>query len=327
MKGLLDVGVPVVALGRGGASRSLVHAEGLESRVTPAVTLLTGDVADPGLGLDRALREHDVSVVFHLAAQSILEQARRAPLETWEVNVRGTWLVLEACREAGVECCLMASSDKVNGPVDRMPAVETDPLRAVAPYGASKAAADLIARSYWAASALPVAVVRASNLYGGGDPHVSRLVPETMSALLSGRLPAMRSDGSPRRDFLHVQDAVAAWLALTELVLGGAGRGEAYNVGSGRPVAVAEVVATAHRAAGMAPVPGVGGLDATARTCDASWLDASKLRGATGWAPRVDLEEGLRRTLRWYRAHPAVLGLAPPDVQVGSGAQASATTT
>src|SRR6185436_20656017 len=142
--------------------------------------------------------------------QTIVGTASNSPALTFETNVRGTWTVLEACRRAGVERVVVASSDKAYGAHDELPYTEELALRPTAPYEASKAAADLIARSYWPSFGLPVAVTRFANIYGGGDLNFSRLVPEAACAAIDGRAPVLRSDGSPVRDLLYVEDAVAA---------------------------------------------------------------------------------------------------------------------
>ena len=152
--------------------------------------------------------------VFHLAAQTIVGVARDSPLETLEVNVRGAWNVFEACRAHEVGRVVFASSDKAYGASPELPYREDFPLRAAYPYDASKAAADIVARSYAHAYGLPLAVTRFANIYGGGDLNFSRLIPETVVAVLDGRPPVIRSDGSPERDFLHVDDAVSAYLAI-----------------------------------------------------------------------------------------------------------------
>jgi CDP-glucose 4,6-dehydratase len=242
--------------------------------------------------------------VFHLAAQTIVGVARESPLETLEVNVRGAWNVFEACREHGVSRVVFASSDKAYGASPELPYREDFPLRAAYPYDASKAAADIIARSYANAYELPLAVTRFANIYGGGDLNFSRLIPETTIAVLDGRPPVIRSDGSPERDFLHVDDAVAAYLAI-EAALGQAGsRGEAFNAGGDRPHSVREVVDLIAAAAGTGIEPEYLGTGTPDGEIDRQYVDSAKLRELTGWGPRVELADGLRRTLEWYRERP-----------------------
>jgi CDP-glucose 4,6-dehydratase len=242
--------------------------------------------------------------VFHLAAQTIVGVARRSPVETFEVNVRGAWNVFEACREHGVARTVFASSDKAYGSSPELPYREDFPLRAAYPYDASKAAADIVARSYARAYGVPLAVTRFANIYGGGDLNFSRLIPETVAAVLDGRPPVIRSDGSPERDFLHVEDAVSAYLAIEAALDGGEAAGEAFNAGGERPHLVREVVELIVELAGSEVEPDFQGEGNPDGEIDRQFVDSAKLRSLTGWAPQVGLEEGLRRTLEWYREHP-----------------------
>lgn len=241
--------------------------------------------------------------VFHLAAQTIVGVARESPLDTFEANVRGAWHVFEACRTHEVERVVFASSDKAYGSSPELPYREDFPLRAAYPYDASKAAADILARSYASAYGLPIAVTRFANIYGGGDLNFSRLIPETVVAVLEGRAPVIRSDGSPERDFLHVDDAVSAYLAIAGALAEGAA-GEAFNAGGERPHSVREVVELIAAAAGTEIEPDFQGTGSPDGEIDRQFVDSTKLRELTGWRPQVDLSAGLRRTLEWYRGHP-----------------------
>lgn len=245
-----------------------------------------------------------VEAVFHLAAQTIVGVARESPLETLEVNVRGAWNIFEACREQGVKTVVFASSDKAYGASPELPYKEDFALRAAYPYDASKAAADIIARSYASAYGVPLAVTRFANIYGGGDLNFSRLIPETVVAALEGRAPVIRSDGSPERDFLHVDDAVSAYLAIADALGAGDAVGEAFNAGGDRPHSVREVVELIAEAAGSGVEPDFQGAGNPDGEIDRQFVDSTKLRELTGWRPGVGLEHGLRRTLEWYREHP-----------------------
>ncbi len=161
----------------------------------------------------------------------------------------------------------------------------------------------MIARSYANAYGLPLAVTRFANVYGGGDLNFSRLIPETVVAVLDGRAPVIRSDGSPERDFLHVDDAVSAYLAIAG-ALGEGAAGEAFNAGGERPHSVREVVELIAAAAGGEVEPDIRGSGNPDGEIDRQFVDSTKLRELTGWRPAVSLEEGLRRTLAWYREHP-----------------------
>jgi CDP-glucose 4,6-dehydratase len=302
VKSLLEHRVRVVTIRRDEPTASALEMLGLG----PSVDVVHGDICEPGL-VGRALNEYEVDSVFHLAAQTIVGTANRAPLSTFETNIRGTWLLLEAARLHGAASVIVASSDKAYGRQPQLPYTERQPLIPTFPYDVSKAAADLIARSYWHTYGLPVAVTRFANLYGGGDTNRSRLVPEAIGAALAQRPPVIRSDGSPERDFLYVEDAAAAYVAIWRALLDGRGVGEAFNAGGGRPHRVADVVELICRLAGDVVAPEIRGTGVPAGEIDRQWVDASKLRELTGWQPAVGLEEGLRRTVDFYRAHPEAL--------------------
>lgn len=267
------------------------------------VELVEADLLDAG-EVDGAVAGCDA--VFHLAAQTIVGVARRSPAETFEVNVRGAWNVFEACRAQAVEKVLFASSDKAYGSSQKLPYREDFPLRAAYPYDASKAAADVIARSYAEACGVPLAVTRFANIYGGGDLNFTRLIPETAIAVADGRAPVIRSDGSPKRDFLHVDDAVSAYLAIAA-ALGedGGAAGEAFNAGGEAPHSVREVVDLIAAVSGTDVMPEYGPGLPGGEIRD-QYLDSSKLAALTGWRAAVELREGLARTLDWYREHPEV---------------------
>jgi CDP-glucose 4,6-dehydratase len=263
------------------------------------VELAEADLRDSD-GVDAAVAGCDS--VFHLAAQTIVGVARESPLETLEVNVRGAWNVFEACRNHGVARVVFASSDKAYGSSPQLPYREDFPLRAAHPYDASKAAADIVARSYAHAYGIPLAVTRFANVYGGGDLNFSRLVPEAVAAVLDGRPPVIRSDGSPERDFLHVDDAVSAYLAIADALDRPGTAGEAFNAGGEQPYSVREVVELIAAGTGIEPeYLGAGTPDGE---IDRQHVDSTKLRELTGWRPQVELPDGIRRTLEWYRSHP-----------------------
>jgi CDP-glucose 4,6-dehydratase len=281
----------------GGPRRSGLDLLGLRDQVE----LAEGDLRDAD-SVAAAVRGCDA--VFHLAAQTIVGVARESPLETLEVNVRGAWNVFEACREHDVARVVFASSDKAYGSSPELPYREDFPLRAANTYDASKAAADIVARSYAHTYDLPLAVTRFANIYGGGDLNFSRLIPETTIAVLDGRPPVIRSDGSPERDFLHVDDAVAAYLAIEAALGQGKAGGEAFNAGGEHPHSVREVVDLIASVADTGVEPQYLGSGTPDGEIDRQYVDSTKLRELTGWRPQVELADGLNKTLDWYRAHP-----------------------
>lgn len=230
-------------------------------------------------------------VVFHLAAQTIVADAWRDPEETFEVNVAGTWRVVAAAGRCGARRVVVASTDQVYGPHAPGPTREDHPLAPEGPYPASKAAADVLARSL--SPDPPVVVARLANVYGAGDRQTSRLVPATIAAVQAGRRPLIRGSGTARRDLLHAEDAAAALIALAG---DDVPPGEAYNVGTGRSHSVREVVEAVLRVCGSDLEPEVQGTEPRGEGGEHA-LDAGRLREVTGWTPRITLEEGLRRTI------------------------------
>jgi len=300
-KALLEGGDRVVSFDRRRVSEkpSAVGMLGIEEDLVQ----VEGDLCD-GAELERVLAENGIDTVFHLAAETIVSTVQASPVQGFESNVRGTWTLLQACLDSGVAKVVFASSDKAYGAHQTLPYREDFPLQPTAPYEASKAAADLIARSYWHSYGLPIAVTRFANIYGGGDLNFSRLIPEAVSAALSGRASVLRSDGSPERDFLYVEDAASAYLAIAGGLERDDVRGEAFNAGGGRSYAVGDVVALIAELSGTGVKPDIRGTGNPEGEIDRQYVDPSKLRETLGWEPKVGLDEGLERTIDWYRDHP-----------------------
>jgi CDP-glucose 4,6-dehydratase len=293
---LLDEGARVVVPRRDVDPEERFVSEGIEARCVGALA----DVVDYESIL-RLLNEHEVTAVFHLAAQAIVGTANRSPLSTWEANVRGSYVVLEACRvQGGIERIVVASSDKAYGDHDELPYREDFALRPRYPYDVSKAATDMIARSYATTYDMPVAVSRLANVYGPGDLGWSRIVPDTARALVAGRRPVIRSDGTPERDYLYVEDAVSAYLAIAASLDRPELRGRAWNVGHGTPVAVRELVERMTAVAGLDLEPEVRGEGTPHGEIDRQYLDSSAIREELGWAPEWELDRGLEAAYRWY---------------------------
>ena len=239
--------------------------------------------------------------VFHLGAQTIVGSANRSPLGTWEANVRGTYTLLEACRSLGsVRRVVVASSDKAYGDHDELPYREDFALQPHYPYDVSKACTDLIARSYAHTYDLRVAVTRLANVYGPGDLNWSRIVPDTARALVRGERPVIRSDGSPQRDYLYVEDAVDAYLAIAASLDRPELSGRAWNAGWGRPVPVIDVVRMLISVSGRDVEPDVRGQGTPHGEIDRQYLDSTAIREQLGWEPSLELDEGLARTFEWY---------------------------
>lgn len=293
---LLDEGAEVVILRRDKPALSRLTSEGLIDRCD----VVWGDLADH-TSLLRVLNEYAVTTVFHLAAQAIVAVANRSPLSTFETNVRGTWNLLEAARLAPtVERVVVASSDKAYGDHVDLPYREDAKLQPRFPYDTSKAAADLIARSYTETYGLPVAVTRLANVYGGGDFNFTRLVPDTARSIIEGRSPVIRSDGTPERDFIYAADAAAAYVAIADGLRDPQNHGQAFNAGAGRPWSVREIVETMIDVAGSDVSVDIRGTGTPDGEIDRQYLDSSLVRERLGWEPQWSLKDGLAETFSWY---------------------------
>ena len=296
---LLDEGARVVTPRRDVPALSRFRLDRLDERCN----LVEADVLDE-VALARVVNEYGPQLVFHLAAQTIVSTANRSPLATFETNVRGTWNLLEACRSLGeqgpVRAVIVASSDKAYGAKYELPYREDDSLQPKYPYDVSKACADLVARSYAHTYGLPVAVTRLANIYGPGDFNLSRVVPDTARALVRNERPVVRSDGTPQRDFVHVADAVEAYLAVADSLARPGLCGRAWNAGTGVPVSVIEVVERLIAASGRELEPDVRGSASPAGEIDRQWLDSTAISRELGWLPTRELGEGLEETYAWY---------------------------
>jgi CDP-glucose 4,6-dehydratase len=277
---------------------------GVHPELWERAIVVRGDITDLPV-VRRALAEYGVTACFHLAAQASVEAALADPVGTLEANVRGTWMVLEACRlTTGIDRIVIAASDKAYGEPVSLPYEEdAHPLLGTYPYDASKAAADVISRSYARTFDMPVAVTRMANIYGGGDLDVRRIIPGTIAAILAGRRPIIRSDGSPQRDYLYVKDAVAGYITLAEQLDRADVRARAFNFGSGVPVSVLDLVRMILKVAESDLEPDVRGT--AANELSRQYLSVERARTVLGWEPATSLEDGLAETLAWYREHPA----------------------
>ena len=294
---LVELGASVVVLVRDDLPRTSPASAWLER-----VTVVRGAVEDHDV-VSRFLGDYDVRTVFHLAAQSQVGAAVRLPRLTFEANVRGTWVLLDAARLCtSVEQVVVASSDKAYGAHAELPYREEMPLLGANPYDASKACADILAQSYHASFGLPVCTTRCGNLFGPGDLNWQRLVPGTVRSLLRDEPPLIRSDGTLVRDYLFVGDAVDGYLALVERMAGEPSlHGLPFNLSAEEPLSVFALVERLQSCAGTALEPHV--LGTATHELQAQYLSAERARSLLGWEARTPLDDALRATIDWYRTY------------------------
>lgn len=272
----------------------------VRTRTIEQVKVVRGDVRDQAL-LERILGEYEIDTVIHLAAQTIVTIANRNPVSTYETNIGGTWALLEACRRSpSVKQIVIASSDKAYGDHLHLACHENMPLQGRHPYDVSKSCADLISHTYAKTFGLPVAITRCGNFFGGGDLNWNRLVPGTIRSILQRQRPIIRSDGNYIRDYFYVEDGAAAYMLLAQRLSENPDlRGEAFNFSYEVQISVLEMVQRILALMGADLKPEVRN-EAT-NEIPHQGLSAAKAWRLLGWGPLFDLEEGLQKTIAWYR--------------------------
>jgi UDP-glucose 4-epimerase len=287
-------------------------AEGLDVRVLDNFSAGTKDNLAPVLKKIE-VREGDIrdvhaverasegmEVVFHLAALGSVPRSVEDPLTTNAVNVDGTLNVLIAARKAGVRRVVYASSSSVYGDTPSLPKAESLPTVPVSPYGVSKLAGELYCRSFWQVYGLETFSLRYFNVFGPRqDPRsqYAAVIPLFASHLLSGRAPVVFGDGEQTRDFTYVANVVRANLLAMRAARGFGG---AFNVAAGNQVTVNDL---ARKLRDLAAASSAMIEHAAPRPGDVrhSYADISLAQEVLGYQPVVALDEGLRRTMEWYR--------------------------
>jgi CDP-glucose 4,6-dehydratase len=297
VKRLLEQGADVICLVRDWVPQSELARTGMIDRVKS----VRGDVRDQKL-LERILGEFEIDTVIHLAAQTIVTIANRNPVSTFETNIGGTWAMLEACRRSPkVKQIVVASSDKAYGDQEVLPYDEDMPLQGLHPYDVSKSCADLIAQTYGVTYDLPVVISRCGNFYGGGDLNWNRIIPVTIRSVLRGQRPIIRSDGEYIRDYFYVEDGAAAYTLLAEkLAAMPELRGTAFNFSNEIQVTVLQVVEKVLKLMGSSLEPDVKG--EASNEIRHQYLSAKRAHSILGWEPMFNIDEGLNRTLNWYKS-------------------------
>ncbi len=293
-KKLVEEKADVTGLIRDLVPRSNLNWSGFSDRIN----IVRGDIEDYRT-LERTINEYEIDTVFHLAAQTIVTIANRNPIPTFEANIKGTWNVLEACRNAShVKSIVVASSDKAYGDQEKLPYDETTPLEGRHPYDVSKSCADLICRAYYDSYRLPVCVTRCGNFYGGGDLNFNRIIPGTIRSIFNKKAPVIRSDGSLIRDYFYIEDGVEAYMMLAEKMQDPRLHGEAFNFSNELQVTVLDIVNAVLQEMGGSLKPVI--LNEATNEIQHQYLSARKAREMLGWKPHYTLEEGLKRTVAWY---------------------------
>ena len=270
---------------------SRANLQAVESRIT----FQAGDVCDPA-AVAKAVAGCDY--VLHQAAMTSVAQSVVEPVKAYRVNAEGTLRVLEAAKAASVKRVVLASSSSIYGDAAISPKVETMAPEPRSPYAASKLAAEALGQAYTHGMDLPVVALRYFNVYGPrqapDSPHAAA-IPRFAAALLGGKLPEVYGDGEQTRDFTYVDDVVAAVVLAVRQGTPGA----VYNIAAGQAVSIRTLLKAIAKEAGVPPKA----TKAPARAGDVrhSLADIGRARKDLGFEPTTALEEGLRRTVAWFR--------------------------
>ena len=297
---LLERGAKVIGLDVSETGALPLHP-GLREKIT----LIKGSILDQAV-VEKAFTDHSVYACFHLAGQSMIEVGDKAASHTFEINARGTWVVLEAARSANVDRIVVSSSNTIYGDQKMFPTEEDAPLNGDHPYAASKVCTDVIARSYAKSCNMNVVACRQTNTFGGGDYHLTHIVTATTLAVLRGENPIIKSDGTPKKAYLYVEDTVEGYIRLAEEAHRPDVRGEGFNITT-ESATVLDIVQKIISVSGKGDLkPSIVGTRETTRH-DNEALSMKKTADRIGWKPRFTLEEGLRKTADWYKANMALI--------------------
>lgn len=293
---LLQLGCSIIGLDKRVWTEKTLLDEGDIRKITP----VCGDVLDFKL-IGQILKDFKIDVVFHLAAETLVGNCFRNPLKTLEVNIKGTYNTLEASRRYGkLNCIIVASSDKAYGTKNILPYREDASLEGKFPYDVSKSCWDLIAQMYGKTYNLPVGITRCGNIYGQGDFNFSRIVPDTITSALNQRELIIRSDGTYTRDYNYVNDIVDGYILLAETIQKKKLFGEAFNLSNNNPISVINLIKQIYGIAGQKPKYRI--LNEVECEIKHQYLSSVKAFKTLGWVSKYSIEEGLKRTINWYRA-------------------------
>lgn len=280
-------------------------------------TILRGNICDYDF-VRNVISAYEIDTIFHFAAYAIVRISARDPKTAYEVNIMGTVNILEAARSIGTcKAIVVASSDKAYGDHKKLPYTESFALQPKNTYDTSKACMDMVSRTYAHNYNMPVVVTRCSNVYGPGDLNLSRIIPNSIRRVLNGLPPQIYEDvSSMEREFIYIDDVVRAYLLLTEEILSGGTlykdkkynekvpvSGEAFNIGGGGPTKIYDLVRLISKLSGFKELPTVIERESSFKEIKKQYIDASKLQKITGWRERVTLEQGIEKTIEWYRKY------------------------
>lgn len=308
-KMLVEKGANVFGLIRNAKLDTLLYYE----KVNEKIVLIEGELTDKDL-FARIISEEQIHSVFHLAAQVEIGVGLANPYLTFETNVKGTYSLLEAIRQfpQTIESVIIASTDKSYGsyPKEKMPYKEDYPLLPKYPYDVSKACADMISQCYATeVYKLPIVVTRFCNIFGPGQLNFSAVFPDSIRACLGYGTFVPRGNGQQVRDFIFVEDVVDLYLRIGEEISKNPEkfRGNIYNAGTNTPKSVREVLEIVYKTTGkekeFSQILEMMKGKETVGEIDYQYMDYKKVNQHFGWAPKHSVEEGVTKTIEWFKGY------------------------
>ena len=254
--------------------------------------LIEGDITNSKF-INQLFNEYEFDTVFHLAAISEVRKCQPNPKLAFDVNIKGTINILEACRKYNIKSILLSSSDKAYGS-GNLPYKENNNLNGKSIYEVSKSCMDLISRSYFYNYNLPVVVTRCCNIYGPYDTNTSRIIPNTIKRIKQGNNPIIwKGSEEAVREFIYVKDVVDAYLSLVKNI--DKTKGEAFNVGSGCKISIKDLVEKI-----IKQIDNKISIDYIGKDfpeINHQYVDTSKIKRFINWESKINLDEGLKLTI------------------------------
>ena len=262
------------------------------------INLVKGDIRDYEF-IKLLFNEYEFDTVFHLGALSEVKKCQPNPKLAFDTNITGTVNVLEAARLYGkVKAIAVSSSDKAYGSGE-VPYLEDYAMNGEGIYEVSKSCTDLIARSYFSNYGLPVVVTRCSNLYGGADMNMSRIIPNTIRLALEGKSPVIwKGSEKSIREFLYVEDAVDGYLSLIKNI--DKTKGEAFNIGSKEIVTIEDIVNKI--LSKINKDISINYQEKDFPEISSQYLSSDKIENYTGWRALTSLSDGLDKSIEMYKS-------------------------
>ena len=261
-----------------------------------------GDYLDKNL-IKRIIIKKKINIIFHTGAVTQVLSALKDPEYTYKNNINGTLNFLEIIRKTNKKILFIySSSDKAYGEVTKKSYTEDTPLNSIFPYDVSKSCSDLICQSYAKTYQLKIGILRCGNLYGPGDFNTGRLINGFIVSKIKNRIFKIRSNGKLIRDYLYVGDAVNAYYLTMKALINKKNNLRIYNVGSKYNLNVLEMTKKVSKIVDY-KTPKLKILNSSKKEINSQKLNYKKIVKELKWKQNTNLEEGLKKTVEWYKKH------------------------